>query len=166
MLGPVTSTATCQSRTRRVTCYDVESTSRAVDSTTPHLSKCVLVVLDVRNHAVAEINDKENCSEPHNPPMLVCSISMPLPAIMTAGCPPYLNPSLSASPMPTGSPSPSPLLLSAPLLNIDQPLKHTRVLSFRSPNISQSITWRVWNPPLQQEFGEDFCKLLITTWSS
>jgi hypothetical protein len=40
------------------------------------------------------------------------------------------------------------------------------VSSFTSPDGSQGLTGRVWNPPLQQEFGEDFCKLLIATRSS
>jgi hypothetical protein len=96
--------------------------------------------------------------------MLGHSVSMPLPTIMTAsGYPPS---GLSASAMPSGSPSPSPLHLSAPLLNIDRPPKRARVSSFTSPDSSQSLAGRVWNAPLQQEFGEDFCKLLIATRSS
>ncbi|KIL60077.1 hypothetical protein M378DRAFT_14359 [Amanita muscaria Koide BX008] len=91
---------------------------------------------------------------------------MPLPAIMTGSGYPT---SLSASATPSGSPSPSPLLLSAPLVNLERPLKRTRVSSFTSPQLSdgpQSSAGRVWNSPLQQEFGEDFCKLLIATHSS
>jgi hypothetical protein len=86
-----------------------------------HLSKCVLVAPDIRNRAVAEINDKKNRRElerPHSHPMSGRSVSMPLPTIMTASGS-YSNSGLSTSAIPFGSPSPSPLLLSAPLLNID-----------------------------------------------
>lgn len=132
-----------------------------------HLAKCVLVAPDVRNRAVEEINDKKNRREhpltsQGTPSMLGRSISMPYPtAIMTS--------SLSTSTMPSASPS--PLLLSTPLLNIDRPLKRAR-LSSRSPSFTslqdspQTLIGRAWNPPLQQEFGEDFCKLLIVTRSS
>jgi hypothetical protein len=61
----------------------------------------------------------------------------------------------------TPSPMPSPLLLSAPL-NMERPLKRSRVSSFTDG----SPVERMWNPSLQQEFGEDFCKLLIATRSS
>lgn len=136
-------------------------------SMVPHLSKCVLIAPDVRDRAVAEINDKKlnRRGNPPNPPtgMLGRSVSMPLPTT-ASGHPPYLNSGLSASATSFGSPSPSPLLLSAPLLNIDRPSKRARVSSFTSPDSPQ--IGRVWNPPLQQEFGEDFCKLLIATRSS
>ena len=139
---------------------------KPTQSMVPHLSKCVLVGLDIRNCAVQEINDKKTCCEnPPNPPILGHLVSMPLSTIMMAsGYPPS---SLSALATPSGSPSPSPLLMSALLLNIDQPApKHARVSSFTSPDSSQSLAGRVWNALLQQEFGEDFCKLLITTHSS
>jgi len=110
----------------------------------PHLSKCSLVAPDVRNHALQEINDKKNCpSNPSNPPMLAHSASMPLPAIMTSGSS-YPNPGLSTSATPFGSPIPSPLLLSTPLLNLDRPLKRARVLSF-TPDGSQSPAGSAWN---------------------
>jgi hypothetical protein len=84
----------------------------------PHLSKCVLVGLDVRNQALEEINGKKIHFE--NPPILGCLASMPLPAIMTAsGYTTYPNPGLGVSAMPSESPSPSPLFLLATLLNID-----------------------------------------------
>jgi hypothetical protein len=91
-------------------------------SMVPHLSKCVLVRPDVRSHAVQEMNDKKNrCENLPNPPILGQSVSMPLPAIMmsTASYSSYQNFGLSTSSTPSGSPSPSPLLLSAPLLNLD-----------------------------------------------
>ena len=137
----------------------------------PHLSKCVLVAPDIRNHAVVEINDKKNrCkpARPHNHPMSGHSFSMPLPTIMTASAS-YSNSSLSTPDIPFGSPSPSPspLLLSALLLNIDQLPKRARVSSFTNPlESSLSLTGKVWNSSLQQEFGDDFCKLLIATCSS
>jgi len=139
---------------------------KPTQSMVPHLSKCVLVRPDIRNHAVQEINDKKTCCKnPPNSPMLRHLVSMPLPTIMMAsGYPPS---SLSTLAMPSGSPSPSPLLMSAPFLNIDQLVpKRARVSNFTSPDSSQSLAGRVWNAPLQQEFGEDFCKLLITTCSS
>ncbi|KAM6497447.1 hypothetical protein JOM56_007920 [Amanita muscaria] len=132
----------------------------------PHLSKCVFIGPDVRNRAVEEISGKKNRRENPHARMLGRSASMPLPAIMTGSGYPT---SLSASAMPSGSPSPSPLLLSAPLVNLERLLKRARVSSFTSPQLSdgpQSPAGRVWNPPLQQEFGEDFCKLLIATRSS
>ena len=94
---------------------------------------------------------------------------MPLPAIITGlGCVPATYPTLGTSTptTPFESPSPSPLLLSAPLLNFERPPKRTRVSSFTYPEDSQSPTGRVWSPSLQQEFGEDLCKLLIATRSS
>jgi hypothetical protein len=86
----------------------------------PHLSKCVLVAPDVRDRAVADINDKKLNRRP-NPPMLGRSVSMPLPVITTLSGYPFPNSGLSASATPSGSESasPSPLLLSAPLLNMD-----------------------------------------------
>ncbi|KAM6491660.1 hypothetical protein JOM56_012904, partial [Amanita muscaria] len=133
----------------------------------PHLSKCVFVGPDIRNRAAEEINGKKNRRE--NPRMFGRSASMPLPAVMT-GSGYVSNPSgLSVSATPSGSPSPSPLLLSASLLNLERPLKRPRVSSFTSVDGSQNLAalaGRVWNPPLQQEFGEDFCKLLIATRSS
>jgi hypothetical protein len=80
----------------------------------------------------------------------------------------YPTPGTSTPTTPFESPTPSPLLLSAPLLNFKQPTKCTRVTSFTHPEALQSptSTGRVWSPLLQQEFGKDFCKLLITTCSS
>lgn len=117
-----------------------------------------------------EINDKKNRRELERPPihpMSGRSVSMPLPTIMTASGS-YLNSGSSTSAIPFAeSPSPSPLLMSAPLLNIDRPPKRARVSSFTNPSESSpSLTGRVWNSSLQQEFGEDFCKLLIATRSS
>ncbi|KIL54278.1 hypothetical protein M378DRAFT_1059173 [Amanita muscaria Koide BX008] len=127
----------------------------------PHLSKCVFVGPDIRNRAAEEINGKKNRRE--NPRMFGRSASMPLPAVMT-GSGYVSNPSgLSVSATPSGSPSPSPLLLSASLLNLERPLKRPRVSSFTSVDGSQNLAalaGRVWNPPLQQEFGEDFCAII------
>jgi len=96
--------------------------------------------------------------------MLECSAAsacVPLPPIATGSG--YASLIASATP----SPMPSPLLLLAPLLNIEQPLKCSRVSSFTTgPDGSPSLVERVWNPFLQQEFREDFCKLLIATHSS
>jgi hypothetical protein len=134
----------------------------------PHLSKCVLVGPEVRNRAVEEVKGKKNRHE-NPPPMLGRSASMPLPAITTGFGHTYPPPGMSsASAMSFESPSPSPLLLSAPLLNFERPPKRARVSSFTgtSPDDLQSPAGRVWTPLLQQEFGEDFCKLLIATRSS
>jgi hypothetical protein len=71
---------------------------------------------------------------------------------------------LGVSAMPSESPSPSPLFLLATLLNIDWLLKCPRVSSlssFTSPDGLQSFSRRVWNPLLQQEFGEDFVSFLL-----
>jgi hypothetical protein len=96
-------------------------------SMVPHLSGCALVGPDVRNRALQEINDKKNHAKPPNPPMLARSVSMPLPAIVTTSGSSYPNSGLSTSAMPSGSPSPSPLLLSAPLLTyIDRRPKRAR----------------------------------------
>jgi hypothetical protein len=73
------------------------------------------------------------------------------------------------------SPIPSPLLLSAPGPSGstgERPLKRSRVSSFSNFTMGQDgytqspVAEKVWNPALQQEFGEDFCKLLIATRSS
>jgi hypothetical protein len=126
----------------------------------PHLTKCIFVALDIRAHAVEENNSKKSCHGPGDPPMLGCSASLPLPAIATASS--YT--SLIASAMP--SQMPSPLLLVTPSLNIERPLKCSRVSSFSTgPDGSPSLV-ESWSPSLQQEFGEDFCKLLIATRSS
>ena len=87
----------------------------------PHLSKCIHIGPDVRNRALEDINSKK--SQRDNPPGTVGrSVSMPLPAIMTGlGCVPATYPNLGTSTptTPFESPCPSPLLLSAPLLNFE-----------------------------------------------
>ena len=131
----------------------------------PHLAKCGFVAPDVRARAVEENNRKKSRRE--NPPLLGRSASLPLPAITTGlGYTAYQTASLIASATP--SPVPSPLMLSAPLLNLERPQKRPRTssLAAQGPDGSPSLVGRVWNPPLQQEFGEDFCKLLIATRSS
>ena len=133
----------------------------------PHLSKCVLVGPEVRSWALEEINVKKKKRD--NPPATIGrSASIPLPAITTGiGHHPG-----SRSATPFDSPIPSPLLLSAPLLNFERPPKCARVSSFTvaaPPPVEdlQSPTERgLWNSELQQEFGKDFCKLLIATRSS
>jgi hypothetical protein len=134
----------------------------------PHLSKCVFVTPDVKNRAIDEINEKKiraTAGGGQNPPMLGRSVSMPLPAIAFPGSDqlPYQT-ALSATP----SPVPSPLLLSAaPLVAFGRPSKRPRTSSFNPESSgSSSPVTRVWNSLLQQEFGEDFCKLLIAIRSS
>ena len=122
----------------------------------PHLAKCIHVAPDVRTHAEQDHNNsKKKCHGPANPLMLERSASLPsfpLPPIATG----------SATP----SPMPSPLLL-APIPNIERPQKRSRVSSFTAgPDGSLNLVERVWNSSLQQEFGEDFCRLLIATRSS
>ncbi len=133
----------------------------------PHLSKCVLIGPEIRNRALEEINTKKDRHK-HLPMMIGRSASMPLPAIMMGLGHTYTAPGMSGSATPFESPTPSPLLLSTPLINFERPLKRPRVTSFTSHQAddSQSPAGRIWNPPLQQEFGEDFCKLLISTRSS
>ena len=142
----------------------------------PHLAKCVLVAPDIRARAEEEIDSKKGRRGPDHPPtgimMLERSATFPsfphLPAVATGS-----YSSLSAGP----SPMPSPLLLTAapqagPSHSIaERPLKRSRVSSFTTgmgqDGFTQSpVAERVWNPTLQQEFGEDFCKLLIATRSS
>jgi hypothetical protein len=72
----------------------------------------------------------------------------------------------------SASPLPSPLLLhssNSPLLNLERPLKRRRRASGSiqdSGLLAESHdSPLLWNAPLQQEFGEDFCKLLIATRS-
>lgn len=120
----------------------------------PHLAKCHLVAPHIRAHAAEENNAKKSHRGPGDPPMLehsAATASVPFPAIkMGSG---YASLVASATP----SPIPSPLLLSAPLLNIEWPLKCSRVSSFTvGLDSSPSLVERVWNPFLQQEFGEDF----------
>ncbi|KAF8808342.1 hypothetical protein BYT27DRAFT_7255616 [Phlegmacium glaucopus] len=100
--------------------------------------------------------------------MLRHSASMPLPTIMMGSG----HPTATMS----GSPSPSPLLLSVPLVNLERPPKRPRVSSFTSPDNSPSPVGRAWNPPLQQEFGpilnreagkvEDKLKLKLKGWKA
>ena len=133
----------------------------------PHLSKCVFVAPDVKDRAVEEINGKKNrATNNQNPSMLGRSVSMPLPAVAFSGSSQVPYPTATASATP--SPAPSPLLFSTPLLTFDRPLKCARTASFMNPEGpgSSSPVARAWNPPLQQEFGEDFCKLLVATCSS
>ena len=129
----------------------------------PHLARCTLVAPNVRAQAAveAETNLKKNRRDPGNqhPPMLEHSanLRLPFPAIATGS-------SLIASATPLASPMPSPLLL-APILNlVERPMKRSRVSSFTDG--SPSLVDQIWNPSLQQEFGEDLCKLLIATRSS
>lgn len=131
----------------------------------PHLYKCAFVAPDIKTIALDEINGKKGRRQ--NPPILARSFSMPLPTIATGS---DLDASWSGMGIPSDLAAPSPLLLSAPLLNIERPLKRSRASSFVSPEGSGTsspvVTARAWNPPLQQEFGEDLCKLLIATSSS
>ena len=94
-------------------------------SMVPHLNKCIFVAPDIRAHALEEINGKKICRQ--NPPMLGRSFSMPLPTITTE---PDQIPYLSGLGM--SSQAPSPLLLSAPLLNMERPLKRIskNIMSF------------------------------------
>src|SRR5271163_2530826 len=112
-----------------------------------------------------EIEGKKTRHE--NPPILGRSISLPQLSIMT-GFEQVPHPTVSWSNSTTPSPAPSPLLLSAPLLNLERPLKRSRTSSFVecSAMLSPAMPARAWNPPLQQEFGEYFCKLLIAIRSS
>jgi hypothetical protein len=137
----------------------------------PHLSKCVLVAPDVRARALEDINKKNtsrggqgNLQAPM--PVLGRSVSMPVLSISSSGA--------GWSGTGTPSPVPSPLLLSAPLLNLERPQKRPRTSSFGVPSPlaegsgsgSSSPVTRSWNPAVQQEFGEDICKLLIATRSA
>jgi hypothetical protein len=60
-------------------------------------------------------------------------------------------------------PSPKPTLISHAFSNLDHPLRCPRTSSFVSPEDSGSPSpvSGAWNPLLQQEFREDFCKFLI-----
>jgi hypothetical protein len=124
----------------------------------PHLSKCSFVAPDIRTRALEEIHRKKTHHE--NPPTLGRSISLPQLSIMTGlEQVPYLT--VGWSNLATPFPAPSPLLLSAPLLNLEWPLKHSHASSFvegSATMLSPAMPARAWNPPLQQEFGEDFCK--------
>ena len=133
----------------------------------PHLAKCTLVAPDVRAHAVASIaegNDKKSRCHPPNLLMLERSTSLPSLPLPSMAMGSSHTGFISATP----SPMPSPLLFSAPILNhMERPLKRNRVLSFTAgPDGSLNLVERVWNPSQQQEFGEDFCRLLIATRSS
>ena len=127
----------------------------------PHLAKCLFVAPDVRARAERENSSKKANRGLPNPLMLERSASLPsfpLPPIASGSS--HIG-FISATP----SPMPSPLLLNAPIL--ERPLKRSRVSSFTAgPDGSLGFVERVWNPPLQQEFGEDLCKLFIATRSS
>ena len=132
----------------------------------PHLSKCIFVAPDVKARAVDELSEKKNRARDH-PPLLGRSFSTPLPVIAFPGSDQISYPTATSA---TPSPAPSPLLLSAPLLTFDRPPKRPRTSSLANLDGSESpnpvTVARQWNPPLQQEFGEDFCKLLIAIRSS
>jgi hypothetical protein len=134
----------------------------------PHLIKCTFVAPDIRAQAVEERNKNRNQENPQAP-ILGRSISMPVLTFSSSSQVSY--PTAGWSTTGTPSPAPSPLLLSAPLLNIERPPKRPRTSSFASlaegsGSGSSSPVTRPWNPILQQEFGEDFCKLLIATRSA
>ena len=127
-------------------------------SMVPHLARCIFVAPDVKAIAIEENNSKKSHCGPGDPPMLEHSASLPLFAIATGS---------NSIALATLSPMPSPLLSSTPMLHIEQPMKCSRVSSFTmAPDSSSNLVDRVWNPSLQQEFGEDLCKLLIATRSS
>lgn len=139
----------------------------------PHLSRCVFVAPDIRALALKDINEKKNTSRGQGnlqAPMLGRSVSMPVLSISTT--PDQVAAGWSGTGTP--SPVPSPLLLSTPLLNLERPPKRPRTTSFNAPSPlglaegsgSSSPVTRSWNPAVQQEFGEDLCKLLIATLSA
>ena len=132
----------------------------------PHLSKCVYVAPDVKSHAITEVNAKKNRATAIQNTSIGCSVSMPLPAIVFPGADhPSTFPTITISATP--SPAPSPLLFAPPLPTFDRPPKRLRTSSLNpdGPGLSSPVT-KGWNPLTQQEFGEDFCKLLIATQSS
>lgn len=135
----------------------------------PHLTKCIFVAPDVKARAVEEnLNTKKAGRGRENlGPVLGRSISMPLP-IITMGLDQVHYYPTAAGYSATPSPAPSPLLLATPLVSLDRPLKRHRTSSFVSPEDSGSPSpvSGAWNPLLQQEFGEDFCKFLIATRSA
>jgi hypothetical protein len=142
----------------------------------PHLSKCVFVAPDVKARALEEINGKKNRGQ-ENPPSLGRSVSMPVLSVSTSSdqVPYYPNAGWSTGISGTPSPAPSPLLLSAPLVNLERPPKRPRTSSFGavpsplaegSGSGSSSPVTRPWNQLQQQEFGEDFCKLLVAIRSA
>ena len=109
-----------------------------------HLSKCVFVGPEVQSRAAEEINGKKiRCQNPPGAIGHSTTVPLRLPPVITGFGHP--NPSMSRSTTPFGSPSPSPLLMSAPLLNFERPPKHPRVSSFAgtSSDDSQSLTGRV-----------------------
>ena len=133
-------------------------------SMVPHLSKCVYVAPELRARAAEEIEGKKG----RFPPILGRSASMPLPITTGSDYPTTSGWTRATSAMP--SPVPSPLLLSAPLLNFERPptRKRPRTSSFASTDESSTASpvAKPWSPSLQREFGEDFCKLLIATRSA
>lgn len=84
----------------------------------PHLSKCVYVAPELQARAAEEIKGKKG----RFPPILGRSASMPLP--ITTGSDYPTTSGWTRATSATPSPVPSPLLLSAPLLNSRvQPLR-------------------------------------------
>lgn len=150
----------------RINCSPISG--KPGQSMVPHLSKCIFVAPDVKAHAIEEINEKRSRRREDPGPALGRSVSMPLLPIITTGLDQVHYPTPGWSGSATLSPMPSPLLLSTPLVNIDRPTKRPRTSSFMNPDGSGSSSpvARVWNPHLQQEFGEDFCKFLIATRSA
>jgi hypothetical protein len=136
---------------------------KPTQSMIPHLAKCIHVAPDVRTRAEQDHNNsKKKRHGPANPLTLERSASLPsFPPFPIATGSSHTG-LISATP----SPMPSPLLL-APIPNIERPQKRSRVSSFTAgPDGSLNLVERVWNSSLQQEFGEDFCRLLIATRSS
>ena len=126
----------------------------------PHLAKCPFVAPDVRARVVKD-SEKESRRGSPNPLILDYSASLPSfphPLIATGSSP-------SGFTCISGTPSPTP---TTPALNhMERPPKRNRVPSYTAgPDFSLNLVERVWNASLQQEFGEDFCRLLIATRSS
>jgi hypothetical protein len=137
----------------------------------PHLLNCKRVSKEVKDEAAKEPTGKKTTTQAttQRPRTLSHSASwsdglQPLTNTMSLAPPGPLTipgPSTSATP----SPLPSPALPLMPFF-FENPAKRRRTSSVYEDSPIIGSTAQPWTPSRQHEFGEDFCRLLVTTRSA
>ena len=127
----------------------------------PHLLKCALVACDVKSMAEKEQEDKKSATRTRTLSHSASwSYGLRPPALTTSLALPFASTSTSATP----SPLPSPALPPMPFL-LENTAKRRRTSSVYEDSPIFSPITQVWTPSRQQEFGDDFCRLLVATRS-
>jgi hypothetical protein len=128
----------------------------------PHLVKCVLVAPDVKDKAELESTGKKSGTRTRTLSHSASWSHGLRPSTITTSLAPPVAGTLSSASI---SPLPSPALPSVPFL-YEPVAKRRRTSSIYEDSPTLGMITHQWTPSLQQEFGEDFCRLLVATRSA